>query len=72
MIDIFIARTVIEDNKKNGTNNPPIVVHKDGESKYAHDVMVKGPCWVTHRPNSPHASGVTVWLVTDGEVEIIR
>lgn len=72
MIDIFISKATIEDNKKNGANDPPIIVRENGENKYAHDVFIPGKCWVTHRPNSPHETGAVVWIVSDGPVEIIR
>lgn len=72
MIDILISKVTIEENKKTGENNPPIIVRQDGVNRYAHDVFIPGQCWITHRPASPHETGAVVWLMTDSPVEIVR
>jgi len=65
---IHINKQVIAQNRKNGTNNPPITVKTYKSNDYCHEVEILGPSKVCHSPHKPLKCGARVWIETEAEV----
>ena len=70
---IHVNQAKIRANRKVKQAREPVITVKDyKKNRYAHEVVIKGPCRVLYRPCSPLKCGATVWIETEAEVEIVE
>jgi hypothetical protein len=70
-----INRGVIDANRKNNTNNPPIVVKKGkrGQSQYAFEVELPAGTRLVYSPHKPILScGARLVAVSTSEPKVIK
>lgn len=68
---IHVNQFMIRRNKKTGEKKPVITVKNYKENKYAHELIIKGPCKLIYKPEAPLSCGAHVWIETESEVVII-
>lgn len=69
---INVNPLVIGDNRKNGTNNPPLRVRtgRDGRDPICcHTIEIEGPSRIIHDPENPIPAGAHVWIETTAPVK---
>lgn len=68
---IHINRQIIDRNRKQGTNDPPIIV-RQGRKRIGngYEVNINGPCKIVYRPDAPLDCGARIWIETESEVSI--
>lgn len=66
---IHVNQQTIVRNRREGTNDPPLIVRNYKGVRHAHDVVIKGPSRVINRPHDPLSCGARVWIETASEVE---
>jgi hypothetical protein len=73
---LHVAQCVIAANRKNGTNEPPIIVRNYKGAKRAHEVEIVHDGQVigkfVYRPHDPLPCGARLWLETDSETVELR
>ena len=69
---IHVNQHVIKSNRKNSVNDPVLTVKTYKSNKYAHEVMVHGPCKVIYSPDQPLSCGAHVWIETQSPVEVVK
>ena len=69
---IHVCQATIRRNRKEGTNDPPIIVRNYRGSIHAHEVEVEGSVHIRHSPHKPLNCGARVWIETDAPVRIIH
>lgn len=65
---IHIDKQRIAQNRKNGTNLPPISVKTYKSNTKCHEVEVLGPSVIKHSPHKPLKCGARVWIETYSKV----
>jgi hypothetical protein len=68
---IHVNQHAIKANRKHGTRAPVLTVKTYKDNRYAHEVVIHGPCRLVYRPDRPLSCGAHVWLETDAEVELL-
>lgn len=66
---LHVDKQVIAQNRKYGTNLPPITVQTSKGPHKAQTVQIKGPSTFVHSPHKPLSCGARVWIETHAEVE---
>jgi hypothetical protein len=75
MYYIHINRGVIDSNRKNGTNNPPIAIKKGkrGKAAYAHEIELPEATKIIY---SPHGTilpcGARLVIMTDKQPKVLK
>jgi hypothetical protein len=69
---LHVNQHVIARNRKNGTNDPPLIVRNYKGSKPAHEVVIHGPSKLVSRPHNPLSCGARCWVETEAPVEILE
>lgn len=73
---LHVAQCAIAANRKNGTNEPPIIVRNYKGAKRAHEVelVVDGNVVgkFVYRPHDPLPCGARLWLESDSETLELR
>jgi len=67
---IHVNRQVIAQNRRNGTNHPPLVVRTYMGRQRAHTVELLGPAKIVHSPHKPLDCGARVWIETQAKVRV--
>ena len=69
---ININKHVIASNHRTGENQPPIRVAKtkSGAAKYAHEVLIEGPCRILYDPEGILHCGAKVAIYTEADVKL--
>jgi hypothetical protein len=67
---IHINRHVLQANKKDGTNEPPITVKDYKQNRYGHRVAINGPSEVVYKPSEPLDCGAVAWIITEAKVDV--
>ena len=67
---IHINKHIIAGNRKHGRNDAPISVKVGKENHRCHNVEIKGPSVLVHRPDKPLKCGAKVWIETTSEVRL--
>jgi hypothetical protein len=57
-------------NLKSGERDPVLTVKTYKDNRYAHSVLINGPCRVVYSPDKPLSCGARVWIETDSNVEV--
>jgi len=65
---IHVNRHIIDRNRKQGENEPPLSIKQRGKTYRAHTVEVLGPSTIVHNPMQPLACGAKVWIETTSEL----
>ncbi len=65
---LHVCQQTIRRNRKNGTNDPPIIIRTYKGASRAHTVKINGPCELKHSPHKPLKCGARVWIETEAEV----
>jgi len=61
---IHVDQATIRRNRKEGTNDPPIIVRNYKGAQRAQTVRIMGPCEIKHSPHKPLSCGARVWIET--------
>lgn len=70
---IYVDRSRVASNKKNGRFDPPIKVKFRGKGHAAHRVVINGPVeFIANEMANPQAGGATVWAQTRASVTLIN
>lgn len=69
---IHVNQFVIRHNKKYGNTLPACRVQEGKETRYCHEVKIKGPSQMVYRPDKPLACGAKLWIETDADVELVN
>lgn len=72
---IHVSRGVIDSNRKNGTDNPPVAFRrgKSGKATYAFEIEMNGPCKVVYSPHKPILRcGARLVIMTEEEPTVVR
>lgn len=77
MVDFYvhINRGVIDSNRRNKTNDPPITIKrgKTGKATYAHEVELPAGAKMIYSPHEPILScGARLVVTTQTEPKVIR
>lgn len=67
---IHVNKQVIAQNRKNGTNEPPITVQTSKGAVKAQKVYIAGPSLFVHSPHKPLKCGARVWIETKATVVV--
>lgn len=67
---LHVDQATIKRNRKNGANEPPLIVRTYRGAQRAHTVKINGPCELKHAPHKPLPCGARVWIETLATVEI--
>ena len=65
---IHVGQQTIAQNRKYGTNEPPLIVRTYKGARRAHRIEIKGPSSIVHSPHKPLPCGARVWIETEAEV----
>lgn len=65
---IHVDQATIRRNRKEGTNDPPLIVRTYKGAQRAQEIEVLGPCKLVHSPHKPLKCGARVWIETQAEV----
>lgn len=68
---IHVNQHTVKKNRVTGSRNPVLTVKTYKDNKYAHEVIIHGPCKVVYRPDKPLSCGAHCWIESESEVEII-
>ena len=68
---VHVNQHVIKKNRKEGTYDPVLTVKTYKDTRYTHEVHIKGPSMVVYSPNKPLSCGAHVWIETHDEVECV-
>lgn len=69
---IHVNQHHIKANRKDGANRPVISAKTHRGNQYGHEVVISGPCRVIYSPDKPLSCGATVWIETEGPVDVIH
>jgi hypothetical protein len=69
---LHVNQAVIQRNRKEGRNDPPLIVRDYTGSRPAHEVEILGPSKLVNRPHDPLSCGARVWIETRAPVRIIE
>jgi len=69
---IYIDKHIINANRKNNENNPPISVRQKNKVTKAHKIKVVGEMYIVYKPEKPLSCGAVVWLETKDDVNILE
>lgn len=69
---LHVNQRVIVNNRRHGTNDPPLIVRDYKGSRPAHEVEILGPSRLVNRPHDPLPCGARVWIETHAPVRIIE
>ena len=65
---IIVNRQIVQKNRKEGTDNPPISVKTYRGTERVHEVKFTGPAVLRSATTAPSGtSGATVWIETEYE-----
>lgn len=67
---IHVDKATIVRNRRDGTNEPPLIVRTYRGTQRAHTLKINGPSEIKHSPHKPLKSGARVWIETEAEVVI--
>lgn len=67
---VHVNRHKIRANLKSGERDPVLTVKTYKDNRYAHSVLINGPCRVVYSPDKPLSCGARVWIETDSNVEV--
>jgi hypothetical protein len=67
---IHVNRQHIAMNAKDGKNRPVYTIKDKGKTRYAREVVIKGPSKLVYNGNQL-ACGARAWIETDSEVDLI-
>lgn len=67
---IHVNRQVIAQNRRNGTNEPPLTVRTYKGVRRAHEVVIRGTSRIVHSPHKPLDCGARVWIETHAPVDL--
>lgn len=65
---LHVCQHTIRRNRKQGTNDPPIIIRTYKGASRAHAVAINGPSFVRHSPHKPLKCGARVWIETEAKV----
>lgn len=65
---IHVCQQTIARNRKNGSNEPPIIIRNYRGSIRCQEVEIDGVVSVRHSPHKPLKCGARVWIETRGKV----
>jgi hypothetical protein len=73
---VHVSQTKIRHNSQQGDNQPCVIVVKDEELDFAHELVIYGQdgkeaARVVYRPYDPLPSEAVVWVETDNDVKMI-
>lgn len=68
---LHVNKHVIAQNRKNGTNLPPITVQTSKGPLKAQEVLIMGPSKFVHSPHKPLACGARLWIETRAAVRVV-
>lgn len=68
---IHINKNIIQQNAKNGKDEPVCRVEENGKIRYCMEVNIKGPSRMVYSPNKPRKCGAKLWIETDADIELI-
>lgn len=69
---LHVDQHTIKRNRKEGTNEPPLIVRDYLGARRAHTVRIHGPSELKHSPHKPLKCGARVWIETRSPVEVFR
>ena len=72
---IHVGQQTIANNRKNGTNDPPLIARSYKGAKRAQEIEILDESGtvvakIVHRPHDPLPCGARVWIETQNEVRI--
>jgi len=67
---IHVNRQHIAMNAKDGGDRPVYTIKRDGQTRYAREVLVKGPSRMVY-DGRQLSCGARAWIETDAPVELI-
>lgn len=67
---IHVNKQIIVQNRKNGTNLPPLTVKTYRENRRCHEATIHGPSKILHSPHKPLKCGARVWIETIAPVTV--
>jgi len=67
---IHVNRQKIDQNRKNGTNQPVISVQHGHGPTSAYEVAINGPSKVIYSPQKPLKCGARMWIETHAEIDM--
>lgn len=68
---IHVHRQVIDRNKKNGTNDPPLIIRRGRKREYAHEVKLVGEAKVVYSPHKPLDCGARLWIEAEDAIPVV-
>jgi hypothetical protein len=68
---IHINKNIIQQNAKNGRQDPVCRVQIGNKIRYCMEVEIKGPSKLVYRPDKPLTCGAKLWIETMADVELI-
>jgi len=69
---VHVNQHIIRKNRKTGERSPVLTVKTYKSNTYASEVEISGPCKIIYRPDKPLSCGATVWIETEGGIEILQ
>lgn len=70
---IHVNKHVLDSNRKNNLDDPPITVKTYQSNNYCHEVEISGPSRIMYSKDKPLSCGATVYVVADSaDVKIIK
>ncbi len=69
---IHVNQHVIVNNRRTGSDDPPLIVRNYKGSTPAHEIRIIGEIVFKHSPHEPLKCGARVWAETEDPVEILR
>ena len=72
---IHVNQHIISQNRKNGTNNPPLTIkdytqNRKGQEAIIYDDNGNEVAKIIHSPDKPLSCGARVWIETKNKVEV--
>ena len=68
---IHVNRQHIAMNAKDGRNRPVYTIKRGGETRYAREVEILGPCRMVYDQERQLSCGARAWVTTDSEINLI-
>ena len=67
---VHVNQHVIRSNHTTGSRDPVLTVKNYKSNRYAHEVVINGPCRIVYSPDKPLSCGARVWIETESEVQL--
>jgi hypothetical protein len=68
---VHVNQQVLKQNRRDRTNQPPIILKKGDRTTYCHQVTIAGSSQLVYQPDRRKCSGAVLWLEIDPAIQVM-